>query len=81
MSQRVSVLIIEKEGWTDIHGPVIASIGCVLNDGSCTLEETLKVADQALYRANQNGRNQVSCAERRNAKDRTNRAPGFLLIL
>jgi len=64
-SIRIKIEKVCIEGWTDIHGPVTASIGCALNDGSYMLEETLKVADQALYGAKQNGRNQVSFADRR----------------
>jgi diguanylate cyclase (GGDEF)-like protein len=57
---------IEKtsfEGWTDTHGPVTASIGCATNDGHSTLEETIRFADEALYRAKENGRNQVIFAD------------------
>ncbi|WP_232279360.1 GGDEF domain-containing protein [Psychromonas ingrahamii] len=41
------------------------SIGCAVNDGSCSLEETPKVADQALYWAKENGRNQISFVDKR----------------
>jgi len=62
-SIRMEIEKCSVAGWTDIHGPVTASIGCAVNDGSCMLEETLKMADEALYRAKNNGRNQVSFAD------------------
>lgn len=47
-----------------VHAPsrgglVTASIGLALNDGGQTPEQLLAAADQALYRAKQNGRNRV----------------------
>ena len=40
-------------------GLVTASIGLVLNDGGQTPAQLLAAADQALYRAKQNGRNRI----------------------
>jgi diguanylate cyclase (GGDEF)-like protein len=60
---RMNIEKISIEGWTDIHGPITASIGCASSDGDCTLEETFKFADNALYQAKENGRNQVIFAE------------------
>ena len=57
---------IEKtsiEGWTDTHGPVTTSVGCAATDGTLTLEQALKFADEALYQSKQNGRNQVSFSD------------------
>lgn len=57
---RVNIESMQVEGWTDVHGPVKVSIGCALNDGTFTLENSLKRADSALYQAKNRGRNQVS---------------------
>ncbi|QSX35661.1 GGDEF domain-containing protein [Shewanella sedimentimangrovi] len=60
---RSNIANIYVEGWTDIHGPITVSIGCTANDGSQTLEESLKAADQALYQAKQSGRDRVCFAD------------------
>ncbi|WP_282111175.1 GGDEF domain-containing protein [Shewanella algicola] len=59
---RSNVENMHIEGWTDLYGPVTISIGCELNDGTQTLDQTLKDADGALYQAKHNGRNQVCFA-------------------
>ncbi|KVX02350.1 hypothetical protein AWJ07_14480 [Shewanella frigidimarina] len=61
---RSNVENMQVEGWTNLHGSVKISIGCGLNDGNQTLDETLKDADGALYQAKNNGRNQVCFAQR-----------------
>lgn len=60
---RMNIEQTSIEGWTDTHGPVTVSIGCTANNGDCTLEETIKFADEALYRAKESGRNRVVFAE------------------
>ena len=59
---RSNVENMHIEGWTDANGPVTISIGCGLNSGTQTLDQTLKAADSALYQAKHNGRNQVCFA-------------------
>ncbi|WP_350432930.1 GGDEF domain-containing protein [Shewanella sp. H8] len=61
---RSNVGNMQVEGWTNLHGAVNISIGCGLNDGNQTLDETLKDADGALYQAKNNGRNQVCFARK-----------------
>ncbi|ABV85593.1 GGDEF domain-containing protein [Shewanella pealeana] len=58
-SIRSSIESIKIKGWTDIYGPITASIGGATSDGADKLENTLKIADSALYQAKQRGRNQV----------------------
>ncbi len=55
--ENIKALIIP--GWSENHGDITVSIGCSLNNGHCSLEQSLKVADAALYRAKRNGRNSV----------------------
>jgi len=56
---QMNIKHMKVDGWTDGHGPITASIGCAINNGSCALEETFKLADEALYKAKENGRNRV----------------------
>ena len=46
-------------GWTDIHGPITLSIGCAQIRPGGSLEEGLKRADNALYQAKRQGRDQL----------------------
>ncbi|MFQ6371329.1 GGDEF domain-containing protein [Shewanella sp. YIC-542] len=57
LRQNIENMVIE--GWTDIYGPITVSIGCAKNDGHGTMTQTMKQADEALYQAKHNGRNQV----------------------
>ncbi len=61
---RSNVGNMQVEGWTNLHGAINISIGCGLNDGSQTLDETLKDADVALYQAKNSSRNQVCFARK-----------------
>ncbi len=45
--------------WTDVHGCVTASIGCAKMVPSGTLDDAMRAADAALYRAKNDGRNRV----------------------
>jgi diguanylate cyclase (GGDEF)-like protein len=58
-SLRQYVESLKVPGWTDIHGPVTISIGCAKLSGTDTLEKALQAADEALYQAKNNGRNQA----------------------
>ncbi len=62
-SIRASVENMTVEGWTALHGPITVSIGCAGNDGQSSFENTIKLADDALYRAKENGRNQVTFSD------------------
>lgn len=59
-SIRQNTELLRVPGWTDIHGPVTTSIGCAKLSLTDTLDEALHAADEALYHAKQNGRNQVA---------------------
>lgn len=69
-AERVARCILERVrtafvfGWTDIHGPVTVSIGGAEIQRGGTLEEALKEADNALYQAKRQGRDQVVFASR-----------------
>ncbi len=69
-AERVARCILEKVrtafvfGWTDIHGPVTVSIGGAEIQRGGSLEEALKEADNALYQAKRQGRDQVVFASR-----------------
>jgi PleD family two-component response regulator len=43
--------------------PVSCSAGCVITDGSEKLEEIVRVADKAMYRAKHEGRNRYLVEE------------------
>ena len=45
------------------HHSLTVSIGCAASDGSKPSEETVRMADKAMYKAKQSGRNQVSVSE------------------
>ncbi|ACS80888.1 GGDEF domain-containing protein [Maridesulfovibrio salexigens] len=45
------------------HHSLTVSIGCAASDGSRPSEETVRMADKAMYKAKQSGRNQVVVAE------------------
>jgi diguanylate cyclase (GGDEF)-like protein len=60
---RANIEALHVPGWTDIHGPVTASIGCARLHGTETMEGALQAADEALYCAKKNGRNRVVFAE------------------
>ncbi|MFW5499512.1 MULTISPECIES: GGDEF domain-containing protein [unclassified Maridesulfovibrio] len=45
------------------HHSLTVSIGCAASDGSKPSEETVRMADKAMYKAKQSGRNQVVVAE------------------
>ncbi|WP_320174730.1 GGDEF domain-containing protein [Maridesulfovibrio sp.] len=45
------------------HHSLTVSIGCAASDGSKPSEETVRMADKAMYKAKQSGRNQVRVAE------------------
>ncbi len=68
-AERVSSTLLKRveklhvSGWTDNHGAVTVSIGCVPLDPELTLEDSMKRADDALYEAKVQGRNQVKIAE------------------
>tara|TARA_R110000751_G_scaffold307889_2_gene433742 strand:- start:72536 stop:74026 length:1491 start_codon:yes stop_codon:yes gene_type:complete len=51
------------EGWTDIYGPITVSIGCAGAEGKSGLDDILSAADEALYRAKEQGRNRVTISE------------------
>ncbi|MCU7923991.1 MAG: diguanylate cyclase [Candidatus Thiodiazotropha sp. (ex Dulcina madagascariensis)] len=57
-AQRLRLAICEKP--LEQVGIVSISIGVASNDGTLTLEETIKQADQGLYLAKRNGRNCVA---------------------
>lgn len=56
---RQNIEQLEVKGWTDQHGPITTSIGCATNEQRSTIEDIVKMADSALYKAKQQGRNQV----------------------
>jgi len=56
---RQNIKDVTIEGWTDIYSPITASIGCASYRSKLTLDDVLQHADEALYKAKHNGRNQV----------------------
>ncbi len=62
-SIRASLAKRSIDGWSETHGPVTVSVGCASTGGERSLESTLQAADEALYRAKANGRNQVCFAD------------------
>ncbi len=60
---RAAIEAMHVPGWTDSHGPVTVSLGCAINNGSTSLEQSLIAADAALYQAKRNGSNQVTVAQ------------------
>lgn len=59
---RTAVENTDVPGWTDIHGPITVSLGAVSVTGLSVLDDTIKRADKALYRAKAHGRNRVEIA-------------------
>ena len=57
---RQNIALLQISGWTEFYGPITASIGCAKLSATDTLEKALRAADEALYQAKNNGRNQVS---------------------
>lgn len=56
--EAIEVLDVESHGR---HIPVTASFGIAQWDGQCGLDELIRRADEALYRAKRSGRNRVEC--------------------
>lgn len=56
---RQNVEKLDVKGWTDLHSPITTSIGGATNGTQSTLEDMIKKADSALYKAKQQGRNRV----------------------
>lgn len=54
----IEVLEIDYDGR---HIPITASFGIAQWDGQCELDELIRRADEALYRAKRSGRNRVEC--------------------
>jgi len=46
-------------GWTDLYSQVTVSIGCACDKGKSSFDDLSNAADNALYDAKHNGRNQV----------------------
>ena len=57
---RQNIALLQISGWTEFYGPITAPIGCAKLSATDTLEKALRAADEALYQAKNNGRNQVS---------------------
>lgn len=57
---RRKVELLHVPGWTDIHGPITASIGCANLGSADSLDDVLSAADEALYLAKRGGRNKVA---------------------
>lgn len=56
---RTNIEAMPIEEWTDIYGPITVSIGCAVADQNGGLTELLSMADDALYKAKEQGRNRV----------------------
>ncbi|WEN14242.1 GGDEF domain-containing protein [Rhodanobacter sp. AS-Z3] len=59
-SLRQNIELLSVPGWTDLQGPMTASLGCARLGETETFEEAMHAADEALYRAKKAGRNQVA---------------------
>lgn len=60
---RMNIEKLMIDGWTDLYGPVTVSIGFSSSLYHQSLDELMQAADKALYRAKNNGRNQIMGAQ------------------
>lgn len=59
---RGSISELQISGWTNLYGPVTASVGVASSAHYKELDECMQAADVALYKAKQTGRNKVVLA-------------------
>ncbi|NVK20086.1 MAG: GGDEF domain-containing protein [Methylocystaceae bacterium] len=60
---RRQIETLQIDGWTNMYGPLTASLGLAGSINFEYLEECMQAADIALYKAKQSGRNQVVIAK------------------